>query len=870
MSRSSRSDGGATGVLSTRPGRIWPDGLIHHGARVALLLGLAALFTALFKPDAAARVGVTQFDQVAQEDVIAEIEFDVPLTAAELSEARAEARGSVPPTFDYRPESADSMVARIARLMDEVQAAALTDTPIESVRAVLSEVSIDLNDERIEQLINPETFDVIRRTAERAAVQILPEGVADSSELSEASTPTVTVLSPGAGAGRSVDVDEILSAGQFIERAIELLPESAGPDMRQILRLVLFQYLEVSYRLNLQVTEQDRESVARAVPTTKQTIVVGEAIVSANERITPAIRERLDAYERQLLETGRLEGGGGARIPSLIGQTLLNLLLLGTFGLLVFFFRTPVYTRFRWILLVGALIGVYAGGARIVVANGWPAEALPVAFVALAVAVLWDGRMALVLALSLAALTSVQPGLLGAAALVPTAIGGATAALSVRAVRRRSQAWIFIALIASAYAASLLALGLVGGFGGSERVIVQFIAIGANTILATLLAMGFLPVFEVFTGITTDQTLLEWADPNRPLLKRLSMEAPGTYAHTINVANLGEAGATAIGANGLLCRVGLYYHDVGKMLKPHYFVENQPDARNPHDKLRPDTSASIVKEHVTEGLRLVKEAKVPDAVAEFVGEHHGTQRIGFFWEAAVEEFGEENLDIADFTYPGPRPRSKETAIAMLADSVESATRALKAPTAERIRDLIDSVVNSKISAGQLDDAPITLAELTIIKEQFSKVLGGVYHQRIDYPETRHLTESPEDASGTDTESEPGESPGDVAAEPGTAPETESGTPTESAGESTPRSTADVAARRRGAAVKDDTQLSLDDPSGEEPGGAGATVDEAAGGDTATGDATGDAAGGEPATGEAAAGDRGSAGTTRKATDETGS
>ncbi len=802
MSRTLRTARASRGVLSTPPERLWPDGLIHHGARAALLLGLAVLFTALFQPDPSARVGVTAFDQVATEDVIADIEFNVPLTVEELSEARAEARGSVPPTFDFRPQAGDSMAARISRLMDDVQAAALTDTPVESVREVLADVSIELNDDRIGQLTDPATFELVRETAETAAVRILPDGVADPSELSEATTPTVTVLSPGAGAGRSVDVDEILSTGQFIERAIGLLPAEAGPDIQQILRLILVQNQEVSYRLNLQVTEQDRQSVARAVPTTKQTIVVGEAIVNANERITPAVRERLDAYETALRETGRDEGQLGSRLLPLVGQTILNLLLLGTFGLLVFFFRTPIYTRFRWVLLMAALIGVYAGGAYIVVRSEWPLEALPVAFVALAVAVLWDGRMALVLALSLAALTAVQPGMIGAAALVPTAIGGSTAALSVRAVRRRSQAWIFIALIAAAYSASLLGLGLVSGFGGSDRVLAQFIAIGANTILATLLAMGFLPVFELFTGITTDQTLLEWADPNRPLLKRLSMEAPGTYAHTINVANLGEAGATAIGANGLLCRVGLYYHDVGKMLKPHYFVENQPDGRNPHDKLRPDTSAAIVKEHVTEGLRLVKEAKVPDAVAAFVGEHHGTQRIGFFWEAAVKEFGEENLDIADFTYPGPKPQSKETAIAMLADSVESATRALKNPTAERIRDLIDSVVNAKISAGQLDEAPVTLAELTTIKAQFSKVLGGVYHHRIDYPETRHLTQAkpdPEDAGGLPDSGDGGEPAVDTTEE------------------SEEADAADVPMRRGGRSRQpaDERQLSLGEETGDD-------------------------------------------------------
>ncbi|HSG46824.1 MAG TPA: HDIG domain-containing protein, partial [Longimicrobiales bacterium] len=257
----------------------------------------------------------------------------------------------------------------------------------------------------------------------------------------------------------------------------------------------------------------------------------------------------------------------------------------------------------------------------------------------------------------------------------------------------------------------------------------------------------FIPVFEMITGITTDQTLLEWGDPNRPLLRRLSMEAPGTYAHTINVANLAEAAASAIGASGLLCRVGLYYHDVGKMLKPHYFVENQPDGRNPHDRLKPDTSAAIVREHVTEGLKLAREENVPDVIADFILEHHGTQRIGFFWERAVEEYGEDSLDPDDYRYPGPRPRSRETAIAMLADSVESATRAMQDPTAERIRDLIDSVVDGKVAAGQLDDAPLTLREITRIKDQFVKALSGVHHHRIEYPETRHLTESPAGGGG---------------------------------------------------------------------------------------------------------------------------
>jgi putative nucleotidyltransferase with HDIG domain len=245
------------------------------------------------------------------------------------------------------------------------------------------------------------------------------------------------------------------------------------------------------------------------------------------------------------------------------------------------------------------------------------------------------------------------------------------------------------------------------------------------------------------TGITTDQTLLEWADPNRPLLKRLSMEAGGTYAHTISVANLAEAAATAIGANGLLTRVGIYYHDVGKMLKPQFFVENQPGGRNPHDKLKPNTSAAIVREHVIEGEKMAREAGVPDVVARFIPEHHGTQLIGFFYEKAREESDEEP-NSEEFRYPGPKPRSKETAIAMLADSVESATRALQDPSPERVRELIRTIVEGKIRDGQLSESPLTLREINAIQEQFAKVVSGMFHHRLDYPATKHITEAREE------------------------------------------------------------------------------------------------------------------------------
>jgi hypothetical protein len=240
-------------------------------------------------------------------------------------------------------------------------------------------------------------------------------------------------------------------------------------------------------------------------------------------------------------------------------------------------------------------------------------------------------------------------------------------------------------------------------------------------------------VAEWFTRVTTNQTLQELADPKHPLLQRLSLEAPGTYAHTISVANLAEAVCTAIGANALLARVGVYYHDIGKVVKPQYFIENQPKGRNPHDKLKPAMSAAIVRSHVVEGLKLAEQHKLPDAVKAFIAQHHGTQPISFFLQQARESDPNCRVEARDFAYLGPKPQTRETAVVMLADSVESAARVLQDPSPERIRELVDRIVNAKIAAGQLDQSPLTLKEIGIAKEVLARALGSMYHHRVDYP-----------------------------------------------------------------------------------------------------------------------------------------
>jgi cyclic-di-AMP phosphodiesterase PgpH len=299
-------------------------------------------------------------------------------------------------------------------------------------------------------------------------------------------------------------------------------------------------------------------------------------------------------------------------------------------------------------------------------------------------------------------------------------------------VARRSRTWVFISIISLAYAFAAISVGVMRARPALE--VLEVIGWGAtNAIVASLLAIGFVPLLEAFTRVTTDQTLLELSDTNRPLLRRLQREANGTFHHTINVANLAEAACHAIGANALLARVGAYHHDIGKLVKPQYFVENQPRGRNPHDKLKPTMSAAIIRSHVTDGLRLAEEARLPSAVRAFIAEHHGTLRISFFFDRAREADPDAQLNPADFTYPGPKPQSKETAIVMLADSVESASRVLQDPSASRIRELVDRIVAGKIGAGQLDQSPLTLREIEMVKDQLVSVLAGMHHHRIDYP-----------------------------------------------------------------------------------------------------------------------------------------
>ena len=241
-----------------------------------------------------------------------------------------------------------------------------------------------------------------------------------------------------------------------------------------------------------------------------------------------------------------------------------------------------------------------------------------------------------------------------------------------------------------------------------------------------------MPFFEAGFNILSTIRLIELSNPNHPLLKKILTETPGTYHHSVMVANLAESACEAIGANGLLARVGCYYHDVGKTKRPHFFIENQINNENPHDRLPPEASRDIIIAHAVDGAAELKKHKMPKEIVDIAEQHHGTTLLKYFYFKAKEE-NPETLE-SDFRYPGPKPQSKETVIIGLADSVEAAVRSMVNPTPDQIKTLVHNIVQDRLMDGQFNECDVTLKEIEIVKETFCETLNGIFHSRIEYPD----------------------------------------------------------------------------------------------------------------------------------------
>jgi putative nucleotidyltransferase with HDIG domain len=481
-------------------------------------------------------------------------------------------------------------------------------------------------------------------------------------------------------------------------------------------------------RLNTSATDAARTAAAAAVVPVEHTIERGEVIIRAGEIVTESDLEALQ-HLGLVQETTTWQD-----IVSPVLASILSTALLAVY--LVAFQRRWLESNPFPLILLAALFIFLLVGARLMVPGRTVIPYLfPVATLAFVVRAVIGPNSAAVAAVTMAALT----GFIGGNSLELTAyagLGGLIATISLRRPERISQYFLSGLFVALAQIGVVFVFRLPDPYTDSLGLLQLTIAALVNGLLSAGLALALLYIIGIVADLPTGIRLLDLTRPDHPLQQRLQRDAPGTYQHTLQVTNLTEAAAEAIGANGLLARVGALYHDIGKTARPYFFIENRlGGATNPHDRLDPYTSAKLIRDHVKDGIDLARQYRLPRRVRAFIPEHHGTMPMLFFLNKAREQAAQSGAEVneRDFVYEGPRPQSRETAVLMLADACESAIRANQPSSVEEVNEIIGRIIRQRIDRGQLDESGLSLTDLKIIQQTFVNTLKGMYHPRVQYP-----------------------------------------------------------------------------------------------------------------------------------------
>ena len=477
----------------------------------------------------------------------------------------------------------------------------------------------------------------------------------------------------------------------------------------------------------------EAEKAARNVPPVVEKYSVGDPLADTGE---------ITAYEMVLLEAEHQAYLTDAQTRQLtrfrmLGRTLLAFLVV--FGVAAYMrrYQQGVFSNhFRRVVSMAVLLLILGVTRLIFVQTGIPPHfAIGMQVLAAGLlAVVYTDEAVIAICGALAALITIAVQGSIAFFVILLAVSGLMI-LGLHVVRNRGKI-VLVGLGASCVAfLSSIAVGLFDGQHLNFVLVNSWWAAGA-TMMAAFIIEGVLPGIERLFRLSTGMTLLEWCDANKPLMRLLAAESPGTYNHSLLVGALAESAAEAIGANGLRCRAGAYYHDIGKINKPEYFVENQTAGMSRHDKLSPAMSMLVIIGHVKDGIEMAKEYGVPASLHAFIPEHHGTTVVQYFYHAANQARGPDDPEVSDteFRYPGPKPQSRETAVVMLCDGVEGAVRAMAEPTPNRIETVVSDIVRKRLSDGQFDECDLTFRELALIEKSLVKSLCGIYHSRIVYPE----------------------------------------------------------------------------------------------------------------------------------------
>ena len=692
-------------------------------------------------------------------DLTAPFDFAINKTEAELEEEREEIRESIAPIFRIDQgvpitiqSKLDSLYREMQPVLDtynvwqEAKRQELNSVSDDSLRFVqewnrtsveLTEISWNTLLQSYDRVKNLELSSnqfigvSVKQRLEQLIDQLLSQGIINQSK-STLEHEKITVRDTRESTERSVNVTRVRDLREANEFAQFQLNRFFSENNARLAMELYNKVIQSNYIYSEESTNEAIEEAISNISETKGAIALGQVIIRRGDIVTP---EKANILE-SLAEARSLNASQAEQWIRFGGQVIIIIIITFVFFMYIYLYRRTITSDNAMFLLVFLTMGMVSFVAGLVnyldISDPY---IVPVAIAPIILTIIFDSRVGLVASITLAALL----GLMNSnnfEFVVATFAACSLGVFSVRDIKDRSQFFFTTpGVVLVSYVVILASFSIVSLSGWQKFVNeLMYVAISSAFILFTY---PVILLFEKIFGVTTDFTLIELGDTNQPLLKDLMNKAPGTFHHSLQVANLSEAAATAVGANALLCRVGALYHDIGKMVKPEYFVENQSKGVNEHDKLKPQMSAMVIKAHVSEGVKMAQEADLPKIIIDFIETHHGTSVIRYFYEKAREDESLKSmLQEEQFRYEGPLPFSKETGILLLADGIEAASRAMKNPTYSKLENLVNRMVDDRVTEGQLSHCPLTFRHLQVIKETFLNILVGVYHSRVEYPEDK--------------------------------------------------------------------------------------------------------------------------------------
>lgn len=663
----------------------------------------------------------TEKTEQEKQNVLKEVQDEYTLKK-EYAQNRVDLLSSI---FDSAKEVKSEVDALISTSTKEKEAKVAEG----KVKDPITDVEIPSIDEQIDSLKSKLTDDVNKELSSFAYRALL---TAREDELQTAKDVTLTTVNHVMSS--KISANEVENAKKRAEEELKIT--SLNSDLkRAAIELARFAIMQ-NYFFDPEKTEEQRQKAAESVEPVK--ILQGQIIVEQGQLVDREIY-------RQLKLTGLLDTENS--VQPFVGLALFIAL---TMGAMYYYFRALDEGKekyqsqlliFSIIFLLSMIImktlSLFNNNDFIEIGYFFPA-----AMAAFLIKNLLNERFAVATTIMISVYGSIifnsgMPNHFNVSIGMYMLLSGLAGVLLLSSKNFRSkilQAGLFLSIINLGVIFSILFI-MDAHFTNVEYALYGLAAF-VSGIASAVLTIGMLPFFEAGFGILSTMKLIELANPNHPLLRKILTEAPGTYHHSVMVANLAEAACEAIGANGLLARVGCYYHDIGKTKRPQFFIENQMNIENPHDRLPPATSRDIIIAHAVDGGKLLRKYKLPKEIVDIAEQHHGTTLLKYFYHKAVEEG--EDVKEEDFRYPGPKAQTKETAIIGIADSVEAAVRSMKQPTPEKIKGLVKNIIKDRLNDNQFVECDVTMKELDLIEKSLCETLNGIFHSRIEYPELSKL------------------------------------------------------------------------------------------------------------------------------------